>query len=158
MDAKRGAGRRRARVYRRQLPRAVRVNGGALPAELSAGFGPTGQLSFDEERTYGGLLSTLDGEPSVMAQCLFADPVSDVALLGSPDNQSFYEEAEAYDALLDAAVPFRLGAVRFVREEHRLPGTKSVYTLPPERKAVAWMLTATNINRDQPYSRSRRPS
>jgi hypothetical protein len=37
-----------------------------------------------------------------MAECLFADPVGD---LGSPDNQVFCEQADAYLELVDAVTP-----------------------------------------------------
>jgi hypothetical protein len=33
------------------------------------------------------LLSLLGDEPSVLAECLFADPIADIAVLGSLDDQ-----------------------------------------------------------------------
>ena len=42
------------------------------------------------ERTYQRLLGELSGEPTVWAERLFADPISDVAVLGPPDNQELY--------------------------------------------------------------------
>src|SRR6266446_3234706 len=41
-------------------------------------------FSHTEERTYQRLLGELSGEPTVWAECLFADPISDVAVLGPP--------------------------------------------------------------------------
>jgi hypothetical protein len=56
------------------------------------------------ERTYGNLLSRLDSKkPNVLAECLFVDPVADIAVLGCPDENELYEEAEAYQALIDDA-------------------------------------------------------
>jgi hypothetical protein len=55
-----------------------------------------------EERTYQDLLRSLDGTKSgVWSECLFADPVADIAVLGCPDEQVLYEEADAYRALTD---------------------------------------------------------
>jgi hypothetical protein len=39
------------------------------------------------------------------------DPVADIAVLGTPDNQDLYEEAEAYEELVGSATPFRIGDV-----------------------------------------------
>src|SRR5688572_22382495 len=41
--------------------------------------------SYGEERTYPDLLGPLDGEPSVWAELVFADPIADLAVLGPPD-------------------------------------------------------------------------
>jgi len=37
-------------------------------------------FSHTEGRTYQRLLGELSGEPTVWAECLFADPISDVAV------------------------------------------------------------------------------
>jgi hypothetical protein len=52
------------------------------------------------------LLAPLGSGPAVCAECLFADPNADIAVLGSPDNQALFDEAEAYEALLESADPF----------------------------------------------------
>jgi len=55
-----------------------------------------------EERFYQDLLGSLDGTKSkVCSECLFADPVADIAVLGCPDEQRLVEEADAYHALTD---------------------------------------------------------
>lgn len=62
------------------------------------------------ERTYTDLLGSLDGsKKEVWAQCLFADPVGDIAVLGCPDNQELSDEADAYDALVDEWPAVQLG-------------------------------------------------
>jgi hypothetical protein len=66
--------------------------------------------SFDEERTYEKLLGPLGKEPSVSAECLFADPVGDIAVLGAPDNQDYREQAEAYEKLVETVKPLRVAA------------------------------------------------
>jgi hypothetical protein len=54
---------------------------------------PAHGMSYLEERTYRDLLGPLDSELSVWTQCLFADPVGDIAILASPDNQELYAQA-----------------------------------------------------------------
>src|SRR5262245_10776266 len=72
---------------------------------------PAHPWSFANERTYRSRLGSLrQGKPTVWAECLLADPLADIAVLGSPDNQAFGNEAEAYDALLNGVTrPFPIG-------------------------------------------------
>jgi hypothetical protein len=67
-------------------------------------------MSYTEERTYPELLGRLGEEPSVWAECVFVDPVADIAVLSEPDNQELSEEAEAYGALVEAeaVTPFTI--------------------------------------------------
>jgi hypothetical protein len=53
------------------------------------------------ERTYSSLLGPLKGKQTVWAECLFVDPITDIAVLGSPDNQELYDEAVAYEKLTE---------------------------------------------------------
>jgi hypothetical protein len=55
--------------------------------------------------TYEALLGSLGNKPTVCAECIFVDVVGDVAVLGQPDDQELFEQAEAYDALVDAMTP-----------------------------------------------------
>jgi trypsin-like peptidase len=72
---------------------------------------PTTPAAHSYERTYAGLLGTLDGHTTdVSAECLFADPVADIAILGCPDEQEF--SAELYESLIEEAPALRLGTVR----------------------------------------------
>ena len=50
----------------------------------------------------------LGSSPSVWAECLFADPVADLAVLGPPDGEAWPDEATAYDALTEAAIPIKI--------------------------------------------------
>lgn len=61
---------------------------------------PAHASSYTEERTYRALLGTLCGDCKIWAECLFVDPVSDIAVLGGPDNQELFDEAEAYEELV----------------------------------------------------------
>jgi hypothetical protein len=38
----------------------------------------------------------------VCAECLFVDPVADIALLGPPDSQDLGEQHEAYERMIYA--------------------------------------------------------
>jgi|SRR4029077_8339880 Trypsin-like peptidase domain len=48
------------------------------------------------ERTFDALLGPIGEEPKVSAECLFADPIADLAILGMPDSQNL-----AYEALVE---------------------------------------------------------
>jgi hypothetical protein len=47
----------------------------------------------------------LGQEPTAWAECLFADPVGDIAVLGEPE---LIDECDAYKALVEAAVPLSI--------------------------------------------------
>jgi hypothetical protein len=63
-----------------------------------------------EGLTYERLLGSLGAEPAVPVECLFVDPIADIAVLGSPDDQAHYGEyaAAAYEALIGPMVPLRV--------------------------------------------------
>jgi hypothetical protein len=61
--------------------------------------------------SYTKILGPLGEEPTVSAKCLFADPVSDVALLGPPDKGALPDEGDAFEALIDAAIRLRIGDI-----------------------------------------------
>jgi hypothetical protein len=67
-------------------------------------FPPCHPHSYLEERVYANLLGPLGGERSVWAECLFVDPVADIAMISAPDNQELPDEADAFEALVSAAV------------------------------------------------------
>jgi hypothetical protein len=45
-------------------------------------FPPCASISHREERTYEALLGPLGDQPTVWTECLFADPIGDIAVLG----------------------------------------------------------------------------
>jgi hypothetical protein len=61
---------------------------------------PPDPASHLEERTYPNLLGHIGESPSVWAECLFADPVADIAVLGEPDAQYLYDQNQAYSDLM----------------------------------------------------------
>jgi Peptidase S7, Flavivirus NS3 serine protease len=64
-----------------------------------------------EDVSYAKILGPLGEEPTVSATCLFADPVSDVALLGPPDKEALPDENDAFEALIDAAIRLPIGDI-----------------------------------------------
>lgn len=75
-----------------------------------------------EEITYGALLGPLGHEPRVWAECLFVDPVADLAVLGSPDGQALFREAEEYEELVGAAPALSLADPALARPLLRVSG------------------------------------
>src|SRR6266487_3884968 len=69
---------------------------------------PPMNFSYTQERTYPTLLGPLGKKPTVWAECLFVDPISDIAVLGPPDDQALYDEYNAYETLMEEANDFPL--------------------------------------------------
>jgi hypothetical protein len=72
---------------------------------------PAGMSSRPEERTYANLLGPLGEAPTAWCECLFVDPVADVAVLGEPDVGALPDEIkahEAYEALLEGRPALQL--------------------------------------------------
>ena len=87
---------------------------------------PSVPSSYTEERTYENLLGPLGRERSIWAECLFVDPVSDIAVLSGPDSQEWDKQAEEYEALV----------------ENCLPGIQA--GLSPNSKCPGWLLSLEN--------------
>lgn len=62
---------------------------------------PAHGFSYVEERTYPKILGPINGGLGIWAECLFADPVADIAILGEPDDQILFDECEAYEAMME---------------------------------------------------------
>jgi hypothetical protein len=74
-------------------------------------FPPCCSVSYTDERTYKNLLAPLGQPPSVWAECVFVDPIADIAVLGTPDDQAFAESPEicqAYEALVNSVSPLSI--------------------------------------------------
>jgi hypothetical protein len=101
----------------------VRVGGGRgfVVETRLGGFHHTGRLVITAahclpnndgwDNALPDLLGKLGDEPSIAAQCIFIDPVADVAVLCTPDTQAeeLAADAEAYEALIEAATPLKIG-------------------------------------------------
>jgi hypothetical protein len=68
-------------------------------------FPPCHSASYLHERTYEALLGPLGQEPTVSAECLFVDPIGDIAVLGAPDYEELPEQRAAYEELVIAIRP-----------------------------------------------------
>jgi hypothetical protein len=71
---------------------------------LPSGFG----IAYSEEHVYRNMLGSLGSAPTVACECLFINPIADVAVVGVPDTQTYSDEADRYRALLEYATPFRI--------------------------------------------------
>ncbi len=101
---------------------------------------PCHGASYLDERTYKELIGPLGAAPAVWAECVFIDPVSDLAVLCSPDNQEFFKQAEDYEALVEAAFSLPIGSLAFARKPVTLPdGT--TFLQPPRADAEAWLMS-----------------
>jgi hypothetical protein len=69
---------------------------------------PPRAASRREKRTYENLLGPLQGEALVRAECVFVDPIADVAVLRAADGRSLNNRSEAFDLLLEGRKPLRL--------------------------------------------------
>jgi len=61
---------------------------------------PAHPAAYTEELTYKDLLGPLGQEPTVWAECAFVDPIADIAVLISPDNQALSDQADAFEELI----------------------------------------------------------
>jgi len=55
-----------------------------------------------EDRTYPDFLGPLNKAATVWAECVFVDPIVDLAVLGPPEHSDLWEKAEAYNELVGA--------------------------------------------------------
>jgi hypothetical protein len=73
-----------------------------LPPAMPAGY--------TEEYTYQNLLGAIEESAlSITAEFLFVDPVGDLAVLGGPDNQTFFDESEAYEEFAEHRFKLAIG-------------------------------------------------
>jgi hypothetical protein len=101
---------------------------------------PYHAASYTEERTYGALLGPIDGDQIVCAECLFADPIADIAVLGTPDGQELYDEAQAYEALVGGATPVPIAELTLVRPPITLSTGATMFGRPMA-ESEGWMLS-----------------
>ncbi len=101
---------------------------------------PAHPAAYTEERTCADFLGLLGGPCDVWAECVFVDPVADLAVFCPPDNPELSEQADAYDRLTEAATPFALGKLRFHRPRHRLPDGQ-MFSGPRKAVSEALMLS-----------------
>ena len=119
-------------------------------ASKGATLPPAHGASYSEERIYPRLLGSLGAKPSVPVECLFVDPVADLAVFGPVDGQELYDEAQAYEELVEARDPLPLGSLTFSYRRH--PGSsltvdghkvkvKGFVDPTPIAESDAWLLS-----------------
>jgi hypothetical protein len=68
------------------------------------------------QRTFQALLGPLGASCDVWAECVYADPVADLAVLAAPDAQHFASEAKSYELLVAHRTPLRVAALPLERK------------------------------------------
>jgi hypothetical protein len=58
------------------------------------------------EKTYWGLIGPLGEKPSVAVEALFVDPLSDLAVLGPPDDQNYMRNAKPMKLSSNRGCPY----------------------------------------------------
>jgi hypothetical protein len=85
-----------------------------------------------QQKTYEKLLGRLDAKPTVWCECVFVDPVADIAVLGCPDAQDgLLDQARAYNKLVDNVRPLPIAASKVRRYP---PGKATAHLLSLEGK------------------------
>src|SRR5262249_7168813 len=73
-------------------------------------YPPYPSTSHIHERTYKNLLGTLHaGSTYVWSECVFVDPIADIAILDGADSQELDEQHDAYLELVENVAPFEIG-------------------------------------------------
>ena len=67
--------------------------------------------AYVEERTFHDLIGELREPRKLSAECVFVDPVADVAVLCGPDGQTYFDESEAFESFVDDRPRFEIGPV-----------------------------------------------
>jgi hypothetical protein len=76
-------------------------------------FPPCITFSHEYEKTYPKLIGPLAKEPTVTATCYFVDPIADIAVLGVPDYQVYFDESHAYDELTESSGALSIGRLPY---------------------------------------------
>ena len=80
-------------------------------AHCLPGLPPAHPASHAGERTYANLAGPLGANPRVWAECVFVDPIADLAVLVAPDDQELPDEYTAYLAFTKSKPSFRVGTL-----------------------------------------------
>ena len=73
---------------------------------------PAHAASYSAQRTYRKLLGPVGaGAPTIWAECLFVDPIADLAVLCAPDGQMYVAAHDAYTSLVEAGSVLPIGVV-----------------------------------------------
>ena len=70
---------------------------------------PAHPAAHTEERTYKNILGPLSATPEVSAECLFVNPIRDLAVLCEPDSQTYRAESRKYEHFVDDRSTISIG-------------------------------------------------
>jgi hypothetical protein len=91
------------------------------------------------------VLGPLDQKPTVWAECLFADPIADIAVLGEPDAGSWSKESKAYDELVEPIPPLKsiasLRSIEQVKSALRRNYVTPLRIADAPEEGHAWLLS-----------------
>jgi hypothetical protein len=94
------------------------------------------QPSSFEERTYFDFVGSIEEvNHEIAVECLFADPISDVAILAAPDSQRLHDECTAFEQFVSDRPAFS------IESERTGPGQSSLFGPDP---ATDYALTLQN--------------
>jgi hypothetical protein len=79
------------------------------------------------------LLALPGDEPFIWAEYLFVDLIGDIAVLGSPDDQELYDQAEAYEEFIDQGVVLPVGDIPKEAEARSLVAVPGGQVVPLHR-------------------------
>ena len=91
------------------------------------------------------VLGPLDQKPTVWAECLFADPIAGIAVLGEPDAGSWSKESKAYDDLVEPIPPLKsiasLRSIEQVKSAIRRNYVTPLRIADAPEEGRAWLLS-----------------
>jgi hypothetical protein len=64
-----------------------------------------------------GLAGSARRHANRLAECMFADPIADIAVLGAPDTQDLYDEANAYEELMASSTALTIADAPKMRRD-----------------------------------------
>jgi hypothetical protein len=69
---------------------------------------PAHRARYAEEATYANLIGPIGEAPKIWTECLFADSVADLAILGPTDSQELGDESDAYNDFVEPIKPIAI--------------------------------------------------
>ena len=90
---------------------------------------PPHPAGFAEETTYFSIVGELGCDPTIAAQCIFADPIADIAMLSEPDAQQLADEWDAFIGLTEGRPALRVKLFATSENSGGPPGDRTRDTL-----------------------------
>lgn len=104
--------------------------------------------SHSSERTFAKLLGPLGGRCGVSAECLYANPIADLAVLASADSQELSEQADAYRALVESVTPLTIADLPLNQERIKVEAPAVFKESGPVLAPPAWEGSARLLSLD----------